>query len=107
VPRLFANTEEFAREALRSATPDLHIDDDGELLAFEPPDDLLNRLEVLPPGYLKEHKVAERMKVTFSKTLAQRKLDEAREFSDKIGKFHTAGEPLLRVLAVLDRGGGQ
>lgn len=77
VPRLFTGTEAFAREALRSAVPDLRVDDDGELLAFAPPDDLLSRLEVLPPGYLKEHKVAERMRVTFSKDLAQRKLSEA------------------------------
>lgn len=78
VPRLFASTEAFAHEALKSAVPGLQVDDDGEMLAFEPPDDLLQRLEVLPPGYLKEHKIAERMKVTFSKSLAQRKLDEAR-----------------------------
>ncbi|MGH3165435.1 MAG: helicase, partial [Trebonia sp.] len=33
----------------------------------------------LPASYLSEHKIAERMKVTFSKSLAQRKLDEARQ----------------------------
>jgi ERCC4-related helicase len=79
VPRLFPSTREFAQEALKSAVPEVHVDDDGEMLAFEPPDDLLQRLEVLPPSYLKEHKVADRMKVTFSKRLAQRKLDEARQ----------------------------
>jgi hypothetical protein len=79
VPRLFTSTKEFALEALQLVTPDPPVPDEGGMLAFEPPDDLLQRLEVLPPGYLKEHKVAERMKVTFSKTLAQRKLDEARQ----------------------------
>ena len=49
------------------------------MLAFEPPDDLVQRLAVLPPSYLKRHNVAERMKVTFDRTLAQRKLDEARQ----------------------------
>jgi ERCC4-related helicase len=76
---LFASTEAFAREALSFACPALHIDDDGEMLAFEPPDDLVQRLAVLPPSYLKGHNVAERMKVTFDRALAQRKLDEARQ----------------------------
>jgi ERCC4-related helicase len=78
VPRLFESTQEFARAALDSAVPGLHVDDDGELLAFTPPDDLMQRLSVLPPSYLRQRKVAERMRVTFSRPLAQKKLDEAR-----------------------------
>jgi ERCC4-related helicase len=78
VPRLFASTEAFVREALATACPDLTVDDDGQMLAFEPPPDLKHRLSVLPPSYLRTHNVAERMKVTFSFGLAQRKLDEAR-----------------------------
>jgi hypothetical protein len=79
VPKLFKDTESFAREALSFACPDLHIADDGKMLAFAPPEDLIARLRALPPTYLKRHKVAERMKVTFDQDLAQRKLDEARE----------------------------
>ena len=79
VPELFLSTEAFAREALGFACPALHVDDDGEMLAFAPPDDLVQRLAVLPPNYLKKHNVAERMKVTFDRKLAQRKLDEARK----------------------------
>jgi superfamily II DNA or RNA helicase len=41
--------------------------------------DLLHRLKALPPSYLKEQRVAERMLVTFDRTLAQRKLTEARD----------------------------
>jgi ERCC4-related helicase len=78
-PTLFTSTEAFAREALHSAVPGLHVDDDGEMLAFTPPDDLIQRLDVLPASYLREHKVAERMKVSFNRGLAQRKLDEARQ----------------------------
>lgn len=78
LPRLFASTEQFARAALTEAAPGLHVDDDGEMLAFAPPDDLIQRLSVLPASYLRRHKVEERMKVTFSKRLAQRRLDEAR-----------------------------
>ena len=76
---MFTSTEAFAREALDFACPTLHVDDDGEMLAFKPPDDLVQRLAVLPPNYLKKHNVAERMKVTFDRQLAQRKLDEARK----------------------------
>ena len=79
VPRLFASTEEFARAALDSAAPELRVDDDGEMLAFRPPDDLVQRLAVLPPAYLRRHDVTERMRVTFDRRLAQRKLDEARD----------------------------
>src|ERR1022692_4965658 len=78
-PKLFKDTERFAREALRYACPDLHVDDDGAMLAFAPPEDLIQRLKALPPSYLKRHNVAERMKVTFDRNLAQRKLDEARK----------------------------
>lgn len=79
MPRLFGSTKEFARAALGSVAPSLHVDDDGEMLAFRPPDDLVQRLSVLPPAYLKKHDVTERMRVTFNRELAQRKLDEARQ----------------------------
>jgi hypothetical protein len=77
VPRLFESTEAFTRTALAAAAPDLRVDDDGEMLAFRPPDDLVQRLSVLPPSYLRRHEVTERMRVTFNRTLAQTKLDEA------------------------------
>ena len=77
VPRLFGDTEAFARAALGAAAPELRVDDDGEMLAFRPPDDLVQRLSVLPPSYLKMHDITERMRVTFSRTLAQKNLDEA------------------------------
>ena len=78
VPRLFESTERFARAALASGAPELRVDDDGEMLAFKPPEDLAQRLSVLPPSYLKRHDITERMRVTFNRALAQRKLDEAR-----------------------------
>jgi superfamily II DNA or RNA helicase len=78
VPKLFESTEAFVREALRTVVPGLRIDDDGELLAFEPPPDLVQRMSALPASYLRRHKVHERMKVTFNRALAKRKLDEAR-----------------------------
>ncbi|WP_324612209.1 SNF2-related protein [Streptomyces sp. MMG1533] len=44
--------------------------------------DLLHRLKALPPSYLKEQGVAERMLVTFDRALAERKLVDAREATD-------------------------
>ncbi|MGV9521569.1 SNF2-related protein [Streptomyces sp. WY228] len=43
--------------------------------------DLLHRLKALPPSYLREQRVADRMLVTSDRALAQRKLDEARSSS--------------------------
>ncbi|MEV4380806.1 DEAD/DEAH box helicase [Streptosporangium sp. NPDC049644] len=78
VPQLFDSTEEFAHESIRTLKLLDGMEDDGEMLAFEPPKDLIHRLSVLPSSYLRTHDVRKRMKVTFSRTLAQRKLDEAR-----------------------------
>lgn len=44
--------------------------------------DLLHRLKALPPSYLKEKGIAERMLLTFDRALAERKLTEAREATD-------------------------
>ncbi|KUF20414.1 SNF2-related protein [Streptomyces silvensis] len=46
--------------------------------------DLLRRLKALPPSYLKEQGVAERMILSFDRSLAQDKLTEAREATDTI-----------------------
>ncbi|MER5846863.1 SNF2-related protein [Streptomyces sp. NPDC002012] len=46
--------------------------------------DLLRRLKALPPSYLKEQGVAERMLLTFDRELADRKLTDARESSETL-----------------------
>lgn len=82
-PRLFDTTGAFVREALRLAYPDarreLELDDDGQLIAFAPPADLVARLSALPREYLRARKVTERLRVTTDRSLAARKLDEARD----------------------------
>ena len=77
VPRLFSSTEQFARAALSAAAPELRVDDDGAMLAFRPPDDLVQRLSALPASYLKSRDITERMRVTFSRGLALDSLDRA------------------------------
>ncbi|GGQ00536.1 DEAD/DEAH box helicase [Streptosporangium pseudovulgare] len=78
VPRLFTGTEAFAREAIDTLGLLPGLEDDGEMLAFDPPKDLVHRLSALPSSYLRTHDVRRRMKVTFDRALARRKLDEAR-----------------------------
>lgn len=79
VPKLFDSTRAFVQEAIDSLglLPDLEVED--ELLIFRPPKDLVQRLSALPADYLRTHDVRKRMKVTFDRALAQRKLAEARD----------------------------
>lgn len=93
VPRLFSSTADYFDEALHQIcrpNPEdqlsLRRDDDGTI-AFEPPRDLLYRLKALPKSYLDEQKILPRkaepgrMRITFSKDLADRRLKAARESS--------------------------
>ena len=77
-PGLFDDTEQFVRAALDTVGDDLDLSQDDKLLAFTPPEDLKQRLKALPAGYLKDHKVMERLKVTFDREHAQNRLDQAR-----------------------------
>ena len=77
-PRLFDDTEQFVRAALATVGDGLDLSQDDKLLAFTPPEDLKQRLKALPAGYLKDHKVMERLKVTFDRGHAQDRLDQAR-----------------------------
>ncbi|MGI5324455.1 DEAD/DEAH box helicase [Actinomadura nitritigenes] len=79
VPRLFAGTREFVGEAIDTLRLLPDLEDDGALLAFSPPKDLVHRLSALPSSYLRTHDVKKRMKVTFDHDLASRKLAEARD----------------------------
>ncbi|MEO3782869.1 DEAD/DEAH box helicase [Actinocorallia sp. B10E7] len=78
VPALFADTRAFVDEAVRSLRLLPDLEDDGEMLSFTPPPDLVHRLSVLPKAYLRAHKLDERMRVTFDTELAGKKLAEAR-----------------------------
>ncbi|MFC3500039.1 SNF2-related protein [Micromonospora krabiensis] len=90
---LFRSTENYFEEALRQVcrpNPEDHLslrrDDDGTI-AFEPPADLLHRLRSLPRSYLDEQRILPtktepgRMRVTFTKSLADARLRAARETS--------------------------
>jgi superfamily II DNA or RNA helicase len=79
-PRLFAGTQEFVETALDVLG--IEADWEGETLMITPPEDLKQRLQVLPPSYLKEHKVTERLRVTCDRDLAQKRLDKAVDDTD-------------------------
>jgi ERCC4-related helicase len=86
VPQLFATTGEFVDAALRELYDDkpedaLDLHREDGLLSLRAPDDLLHRLSDLPKSYLKAQEEGEhlRLRVTFDRALAQRKLDEARK----------------------------
>ncbi|WP_328344549.1 DEAD/DEAH box helicase [Streptomyces violaceus] len=52
---------------------------EGADLSFATPEDLADRLDVLPPGYLRDQGIAKRMKLTFSRANANESLKRARE----------------------------
>ncbi|MGW6729940.1 helicase-related protein [Nocardia sp. NPDC055029] len=79
VPHLFEGTKSFVMEAIDALGLLADLEDDGAMMAFTPPSDLVHRLSALPADYLRMHQVRERMKVTFDRKLAQRKLNEARD----------------------------
>ncbi|MEU2159525.1 DEAD/DEAH box helicase [Streptomyces sp. NPDC019208] len=84
VPRLFASAREFLDEALREVYPDAHdrldlsADAETGLLSFVPPSDLVHRLKALPPDYVREQGLRDRLKVTFNRRLADSSLTRAR-----------------------------
>ncbi|MFC8423504.1 SNF2-related protein [Streptomyces sp. NPDC057236] len=84
VPRLFGSTREFLDEALREVYPDAHdrldlsADPETGLLSFVPPSDLVHRLKALPPEYVREQGLRDRLKVTFNRRLADSSLTRAR-----------------------------
>ncbi|GAB3436803.1 SNF2-related protein [Actinophytocola sediminis] len=94
VPTVFATTKDYFEEALRQICPTgpeaelaLRRDSDGTV-AFEPPADLLYRLKSLPKSYLDEQGIMPtpgspgRLRITFDKGLAEKRLVAARESSD-------------------------
>ncbi|MGO4425824.1 hypothetical protein AB4Z54_45795, partial [Streptomyces sp. MCAF7] len=54
----------------------------GTDLSFDTPEDLADRLDVLPAGYLRDHGITRRMKLTFSREDAADSLRRAREDAD-------------------------
>lgn len=85
----------------------------GTDLSFDTPDDLADRLDILPRGYLRDHGITKRMKLTFSKDDAADSLRRAREDPDSpslwpdahyVGELHPVLEWITdKVLVQLGR----
>lgn len=88
LPSLFDSTFDFVSEALAVAvddpgTLDVRTDSsDPTFLSIATPPDLARRLSALPQSYLAEQGLADRMKVTADRAVAQRRLEVARESTD-------------------------
>lgn len=85
-PTLFDSDRLFVEEALAAAfeDPAAELDSrrepsDPEFLSVRPPSDLLRRLSALPQSYLTEQKVAERLRLTADRFVAEQQLARARE----------------------------
>ncbi|MFD9433049.1 SNF2-related protein [Streptomyces sp. NPDC060002] len=85
----------------------------GTDLSFDTPEDLADRLDVLPAGYLRDQGITKRMKLTFSKRDAADSLKRAREDADSsslwpdahyVGELHPVMEWITdKVLVQLGR----
>ncbi|WP_128428055.1 DEAD/DEAH box helicase [Streptomyces cyaneus] len=85
----------------------------GTDLSFDTPEDLADRLDVLPTGYLRDHGITRRMKLTFSRDDAADSLRRAREDADSpslwpdahyVGELHPVLEWITdKVLVQLGR----
>lgn len=80
VPNLFESVDEYLTAGLQMAYQNLsqlRWETDGPVVSFEPPDDLLRRLDVLPQSYLRQRDLLTRLRLTTDRTVAQRSLDDA------------------------------
>lgn len=81
MPSLFTDTEAFVDEALRELYGThnaLGLTREDRVLSLTPPDDLMRRLAMLPPDYIREQRLRERLHLTFDANTAQRYLARAR-----------------------------
>ncbi len=115
--RLFADRRDYVLTGLEELADleSFRLDTtvDGTDLSFDTPDDLADRLDVLPPGYLRDHGITKRMKLTFSGKDAADSLKRAREDADSpslwpdahyVGELHPVLEWITdKVLVQLGR----
>lgn len=91
VPRrsLFEDDDNYLADALSDLSTetggralDIARDDANDMIAFNPPADLLPRFRDLPSEYLNEQKVSERLKVSGNAIFSEGRLDKARKATD-------------------------
>ncbi len=85
---LFDDDDNFLAAALEEIADgsklDVHREEETDLLAFNTPKDLAERLRDLPESYLREREVAERIRLTAQPRFAEARLAKARADGDTL-----------------------
>lgn len=92
-PGLFPSVEAYVSEGLRLAYNDLgslRWEVDGPILSFQPPEDLMRRLEALPQSYLRQRDLHQRLRLTADKAAADESLQQAVDSKAAAGESGTA-----------------
>lgn len=92
-PSLFASVDDYLVEGLRLVHGDLSEvgwEEDGPTVSFEPPADLLRRLEGLPQSYLAQRNLRGRLRLTTDHATATRSLEDAVNAKAVSGETGTA-----------------
>ncbi|WP_232715215.1 DEAD/DEAH box helicase [Gordonia metallireducens] len=66
----------------RASDLDIHREADNDLIAFNPPADLITRFRDLPPDYRQEQQIEQRLRLTGSSDYAQKRLVRAQKSQD-------------------------
>ncbi|MGW3625689.1 SNF2-related protein [Streptomyces sp. NPDC000880] len=97
--RFFPDRSSYVEAGLAelAAVESLHLESsvEGDDLSFRTPEDLADRLDVLPPGYLREQNITSRMKLTFNRDNGADALKRARESKGSLSLWpdvHYVGE---------------
>jgi len=93
LPSLFAGVDDYLTAGLRLVHGDLSElgwEADGPTISFEPPDDLLRRLDALPQSYLAQRNLHSRLRLTSNHETAIRSLDDAVNAKADAGETGTA-----------------
>lgn len=90
---LFSSADDYLTTGLRLLYGDLSglgWEADGAVISFEPPDDLLRRLDALPQSYLAQRNLRSRLRLTSDHETATRSLDDAVNAKADAGETGTA-----------------
>jgi ERCC4-related helicase len=93
LPSLFASVDDYLTAGLGLVHGDLSElgwEADGPVISFEPPDDLLRRLDALPQSYLAQRNLHSRLRLTSDHATAARSLADAVNAKADAGETGTA-----------------
>ena len=101
IPSLFDTVDDFLTTGLQFVSGDLSEigwETDGAVVSFEPPDDLLRRLDALPQSYLAQRGLRKRLRLTSDAATANQSLAAAVNARADAGESGTAW-PAIHHLA--------